>query len=82
MRSLNTYHSQHFHQISIDCIEKLVEYTESFDIGEIDADTCFKVNKQSLTDEIDDPEFLTFAIRNFSEMFEYVASGIVKINVS
>jgi hypothetical protein len=29
----------YFHQISLDCIEKLVKCIERFNIGEIDADT-------------------------------------------
>jgi hypothetical protein len=31
----------YFHQISLDCIEKLVECIERFNKGEIDADTSF-----------------------------------------
>ncbi|MFQ5964033.1 MAG: hypothetical protein ACE5KZ_07100 [Candidatus Scalinduaceae bacterium] len=42
----------YFHQISLVCIEKLVECTESFDIGELDVDTCSKIEKQILTDVI------------------------------
>ncbi len=45
----------YLHQISLGCIEKLVECQEKFNKGEIDADTSFKIDKQILTDEIDDP---------------------------
>jgi len=45
----------YLHQISLDCIEKLVECMEGIDIEEIDADTSFKIDKQILTDEYDDP---------------------------
>jgi len=33
----------YFHQISLNCIEKLVKGIESFDKGEIDADTSSKI---------------------------------------
>jgi hypothetical protein len=31
----------YFHQISLDCIEKLVKCIERFNKGEIDSDSCF-----------------------------------------
>ncbi len=31
----------YFHQISMDCLEKLVDCIGRFNKGEIDADTCF-----------------------------------------
>ncbi len=31
----------YFHQISMDCLEKLVDCLESFDICKIDSDTSF-----------------------------------------
>ncbi len=46
------------HQISLDCIEKLVECMESIDIDERDCDTCL-IMQEILSDEIDDEEFLT-----------------------
>ncbi len=52
----------YFHQISIDCIEKLIECMEGIDIEEMDCDTSLKISKQILVDEIDDPEFLEFAV--------------------
>ena len=42
---------------------------EKFNKGEIDADTSCQIEKQILVDEFDDPEFLEFAIENYSEMF-------------
>ncbi len=47
----------YFHQISMDCLGKLLECIERFNKGEIDADTSFKMFEQILTDEIDDPEY-------------------------
>ncbi len=42
----------YFHQISMDCLEKLVDCIERFNNDEIDADTSYKISKQILTDEI------------------------------
>ncbi len=35
----------YFHQISMDCLEKLVECIERFNNGEIDADTSCQIEK-------------------------------------
>ncbi len=58
----------YFHQISLDCIDKLVECMEGIDIEEMDCDTCLKT-QEILSDEIDDPEFLEFAMVNFVMSF-------------
>ncbi len=42
----------------MDCLEKLVDCIGRFNNGEIDADTSCQIEKQILTDEIDDLEFL------------------------
>ncbi len=52
-----------------------------FNIGEIDADTSSKIEKQILVDEFDDPEFLAFAIEHYSEMFGYINTGRVNISL-
>ncbi|MEE9604821.1 MAG: CBS domain-containing protein, partial [Candidatus Scalindua sp.] len=54
----------YFHQISMDCLEKLFDCIGRFNKDEIDADTSCQIEKQILTDEIQDPEFLEFAIEN------------------
>ncbi len=64
----------YFHQISMDCLEKLVDCIAKFNKGKIDADTSFKMFEQILTDEIQDPEFLNFAVYNISELFGYLAT--------
>lgn len=69
------------HQISIDCIEKLFECIHKFHIHEIDEDTSSKIVEQILREEIDDPEFLSFAIDNFNEMLNYIIDGVVKIRI-
>ncbi len=71
----------YFHQISLDCIEKLVKCIERFNKGEIDADTSSKISKQILVDEFDDEEFLEFAIEKYSEMFGYINTGRVNIRI-
>ncbi len=48
---------------------------ESCEIGEIDTDACCELGKQILTDEIDDSEFLNFAIENHSELFALSSSA-------
>jgi hypothetical protein len=53
---------------------------ESIDIEEMDCDTCFKM-QEILRDEIDDPEFLKFAVENISEMFGYIATGRINIRI-
>ncbi len=78
---LKTKLKPYFHQISLDCIEKLVECIEKFNKGEIDADTSLKMSKQILVDEFDDEEFLAFAIEHYSEMFGYINTGRVNIRI-
>ncbi len=34
----------------------------------LNVDTSFKIERRILVDEFDDPEFLAFAIENYSEM--------------
>ncbi len=70
----------YFHQISLDCIEKLVECMESMDIEEMDCDTCLKI-QEILSDEIDDTEFLEFAIENLEELFSYIINGNLNIRI-
>ncbi len=71
----------YFHQISMDCLEKLVECIERFNKGEINADTSCQIEKQILTDEIEDEAFLNFAVENISELFGYLATGRVNIRI-
>ncbi len=39
------------------------------------------MEKQILTDEIQDPGFLTFAIENYSKMFGYIVKGQLNIRI-
>ena len=72
--------SAYFHQISQDCIEKLTECMEGIDTDEIDCDTCL-IMQEILCDEIDDPEFLEFAIDNLNELLSYIESGRTNIRI-
>jgi hypothetical protein len=53
---------------------------EGIDIEEMDCDTCFKMH-EILRDEFDNPEFLDFAIENYSEMFGYINTGKINIRI-
>ncbi len=53
---------------------------ERFDIEEMDRGTYFKMH-EILKGEIDDPEFLAFAIEHYSEMFGYINTGRVNISL-
>ncbi len=46
----------------------------------MDRGTWFKMH-EILRDEIDDPEFLEFAVENFSELFGYLATGRINIRI-
>jgi hypothetical protein len=71
----------YFHQISMDCLGKLVDCIGRLNKGEIDADTSCQIERQILTDEIQDQEFLNFAVENISELFGYLATGRVNIRI-
>ncbi len=40
-----------------------------------------RIEKQILTDEIQDPELLNFAVENISELFGYISTGRVNIRI-
>ncbi len=49
--------------------------------GEIDVDTSCQIEKLILTDEIQHPEFLEFAVENISELLCYlVLQRVFEIN--
>ena len=60
---------------------KLVERIGKCNKEEIDCDTLYKIQKQILIDEIEDEEFLGFAIENFSEMMGFIATGRINIRI-
>ncbi len=77
---LNPKEKPYFHQISLNCIGKLVECMESIDIEEMDCDTCL-IMQEILRDEIEDEEFLEFAIDNLDELFSYIINGNLNIRI-
>ena len=58
----------YFHQLALGCIEKM------------DCDTCL-VMQEIFGDEIEDEEFLNFAIDNFDELFSYIIEGNLNIRI-
>ena len=77
---LKTKIKPYFHQISLECIEEVAEYIESNDIEKMDCDTCL-IMQEILSDEIEDEEFLDFAIDNLEELFSYIINGNLNIRI-
>lgn len=71
----------YFHQISPVCISKLTEIVKKLSNGEIEVETAFRMYEQILRDEINDPEFLSFAIGNLNELSSYIAKGYLIIRI-
>ncbi len=71
----------YFHQISPDCISNLAEVVSALSKGKIDVETAFRKYEQILSDEINDPEFLAFAIGNLNELSSYIAKGKTDIRI-
>ncbi len=53
---------------------------ESIDTGETDCDTYLKM-QEILSDEIEDEEFLGFAIDNLEELSSYIINGNLNIRI-
>ncbi len=70
----------YFHQISLGCIEEIAAYIEDNNIEELDCDSCL-VMQEILSDEIEDEEFLSFAIDNLEELFSYIINGNLNIRI-
>ncbi len=70
----------YFHQISLGCIEEIAAYIEDNDIEEMDCDTCL-IMQEILSDEIDDSNYLEFAIENLDELFSYIINGNINIKI-
>ncbi len=77
---LKTKVKPYLHQISLGCIEEIAEYIESNDIEEMDCDTCL-IMQEILSDEIEDEEFLEFAIDNLEELFSHIINGNLSIRI-
>ena len=70
----------YLHQLSLECIEEIAVFMEGVTTDEMDCDTCLVI-QGILSDEIEDDEFLEFAIKNFSEMMGYIAKGNLNIRI-
>jgi hypothetical protein len=55
----------------LDYVSRLSVCVESYKNGKIDAGTCLRICKKILN-EIDNPEFPFFAVRNFRELFSFI----------
>ncbi|MCP4254455.1 MAG: hypothetical protein GY775_13820 [Candidatus Scalindua sp.] len=71
----------YFHQISPDCISKLSEVVTALSEGKVDVETAFRMYEKILRDEINDQEFLSFAIGNINELSSYIAKGKENIRI-
>jgi hypothetical protein len=71
----------YFHQISPDCISKLADVVAALSEGKTDVETAFRKYDKILRDEINDPEFLSFATGNLSKLSSYVAKGMKNIRI-
>jgi hypothetical protein len=67
----------YLHQLSLDCIEEIAVFMEGVTTDEMDCDTCLII-QEILSDEIEDEEFLDFAIDNLEELLSYIAKGEFK----
>jgi hypothetical protein len=77
---LKTKVKPYFHQISLDCIEEIAAYMKDNETEEMDCDTCL-VMQEILSDEIEDEEFLNFAIENLEELSSYIINGKLNIRI-
>ena len=71
----------YFHQISSDCISKLADIVTALSDAKIDVETAFRMYEKILRDEINDPEFLSFATGNLNKLSSYVAKGNADIRI-
>ncbi len=60
----------YFHQISMDCLEKLVDCIAKFNKGEIDADTSCQIEKQILV-----------VVQNDTNNFSLPSSPIKRVKI-
>ena len=71
----------YFHQISPDCISRLAAVVTTLNKGEITVEAAFRKYEQILSDEISDPEFLSFATGNLNKLSAYIAKGKTNIRI-
>ncbi|MDR4503235.1 MAG: hypothetical protein MRK01_00405 [Candidatus Scalindua sp.] len=70
-----------FHQFSLDCIDKLEYFQKKLSERKSDEKACLKELEQMLSREIKRADFLAFALKNYTELLSYIASGKVCIRI-
>ncbi|MCP4268445.1 MAG: hypothetical protein GY777_23190 [Candidatus Brocadiaceae bacterium] len=70
----------YLHQLSPECIDEIAVFMEGVTTDEMDCDTCL-IMQEILCDEIEDEEFLEFAIDSLEELLSYIAEGDVNIRI-
>jgi hypothetical protein len=70
----------YLHQLSLEYIEEIAVFMEGVTTDEMDCDTCLVI-QEILSDEIEDDEFLEFAIDNMEELLSYIAKGNLNIRI-
>jgi len=70
----------YLHQFSLECIDEIAVFMEGVTTDEMDCDTCL-IMQEILCDEIEDEEFLDFAIDNLEELLSYIAKGNLNIRI-
>jgi hypothetical protein len=70
----------YLHQISLECIEEIAVFMEGINTDEMNCDTCL-ILQEILCEEIEDEEFLNFAIDNLDELLSYIAKGNLIIRI-
>ncbi len=71
----------YFHQFSPDCISKIAEVVTALSKGKIDVESAFRTYDKILREEINNPQFLSFAIGNINELSSHIAKGKVNIRI-
>ena len=70
----------YLHQLSLECIEEIAVFMEGVTTDEMDCDTCLVI-QEILSDEIEDEEFLDFAIDKLEGLLSYIANNLnIKIH--
>ena len=70
----------YLHQLSIGCIQEIAQYIDDYPIEKMDCDTCH-VMQEILGDEIEDEEFLEFAMDNLEALLSYIEAGNENIRI-
>lgn len=70
----------YLHKLSLECIEEIAVFMEGITTDKMDCDTCLII-QEILSDEIEDEEFLNFAIDNLEKLLSYIAQGNLNIRI-